>query len=334
MEYEKALEIIEYEFDNSRDFDEIEFDFFGGEPFIEFPLMKKIVENVEKNNFHKPYCFFATTNGTLVQGEIIDWLRERNNFYCGLSYDGTPEMQDANRSGSSSLIDLDFFIKQYPTQDIKMTISTDTLESLYDGVVYLEDKGFSVSCNLAYGIDWSDRKYADVLESELSKLIKRYLNDPALTPSRILKSNIDQLAAIQQDIKPYCGAGTAMVAYDVDGLSYPCQFFMPISCGEEKARNADKIDFPTSFIPPDLIEEKCQNCVVRNVCPTCYGSNYSEFGNIYQQNDNYCALTKIIMRARSYLRAKQWELGQLDLSTDEEKLLLKSIYLIQTKLNT
>ena len=121
-------------------------------------------------------------------------------------------------------------------------------------------------------------------------------------------------------------------AYHIDGTVYSCQFFTPLSVGEEKARNSLNLKFYDESIPEENIEEKCGNCVVQSICPTCYGANYAATGNMYLHDDNYCKMTKIIMKARSYFKARQWELGQLNLSSDEEVLLLKSIQIIQENL--
>ena len=332
FEFENIINIINNEFHNNPESDEIEFDFFGGEPFLEFNTIRKVVEYVQSKSWPKPYCFFATTNGSLVHGEIQNWLRNQSNFYCGLSFDGTPDMQDINRSNSSKLIDLEFFVNQYPNQDVKMTISKNTIKSLYDGIVYLEGLGFHVSCNLAYGIDWSDNSNAIILEQQLSKLIERYLENPELAPSRILSNNIDRIATRINKSYVYCGAGTAMIAYDVDGNKYPCQLFMPLACGNEKAQNSKNIKFHHGEIPEQLVETKCNNCVVKNVCPTCYGANYIEFNDIYHHSESYCKLTKIIMRAKSHFRARQWELGLVNLSENDELIMLKSISMIQRQL--
>ena len=97
---------------------------FGGEPFIKFEHIKNIVEYVEANYSSRNITVFISTNGTLLTEEIKNWIRRyKHLLVCGLSYDGTPEMQDINRSNSSSLIDLDFFATTYPDQEVKMTIS-------------------------------------------------------------------------------------------------------------------------------------------------------------------------------------------------------------------
>ena len=101
--------IILKEMTEDNGFTEVEFDLFGGEPFLEFELIKEIEKYFHEIVSDKCYTIFATTNGTLVHGDIQKWLIEHSEvFVCGLSYDGTQEMQNTNRSNSANLIDLDF----------------------------------------------------------------------------------------------------------------------------------------------------------------------------------------------------------------------------------
>ena len=271
----------------------------------------------------------------MIHGKIKEWLFQRRNYFtCGLSYDGTPAMQDINRSNSSSKIDLDFFKMCYPSQAVKMTVSKETLPYLYDGVMYLYKKSLDVEWNLAYNIDWSDSANRDILERELMKLIKFYLEHPQVTPSSMLDSSIQNVSISRNNGQyvRYCGAGNETVAYHIDGTAYPCQFFMPLSVGEEKAKAALDLKFYNEQIPTKLMEEKCLKCVAQSVCPTCYGANYAATGNMYRHDDNYCELIKIIIRARSYFKAMQWQNGQLNLSEEETVHLLNSIKIIQEEL--
>ncbi len=334
MALDTLKQIIKFEMCTDDDYEEIEIGLFGGEPFIKFDMIKEIYDYIITLESNKKYIFFASTNGTLVHGEIKEWLKTHPFFICGLSYDGTPEMNNTNRSNSSDQIDLDFFRLQYPEQPIKMTISEKTLSTLADGVIYLHYNGFSVSCNLAYGLDWSDEINVVNLERELMKLIDFYLEHPDIEPCSLLNMPINNVALIRKNHKfmRYCGAGISNVAYHIDGTAYPCQFFTPLSVGEDKAEESLGLRFYDESIPEGNIEEKCRNCVVQSICPTCYGSNYAATGNMYIHDDNYCKLTKIIMKARSYFRARQWKAGQLDLSAREEMLLLKSIQIIQNEL--
>ena len=333
LTFDIAKKIIDSETEKQDD-QMVIFELFGGEPFLEFDLIKQIYDYVLAKNL-KQWLMFATTNGTLVHGEIQDWLTaHKSHFICGLSLDGTAEMHNINRSKSFEDIDLDFFLKLYPNQHVKMTISPQTLGALYDGVVFLHKRGFRISCNLAFGIDWSTEQNVDVLERELQKLIDFYLNHPDVEPCSILGINFEQLGYMDDhvSVRKWCGTGTHMHTYDTDGRCYPCQFFMPLSAGEEKARELGSIFFEEQ-IPIQKLDEKCQNCVIANACPTCYGSNYISNGDIYLKDDNYCKLTKITMRARSYFRAKQWELGQINVTEEKEGALLRAILLIQNKVD-
>ena len=333
ISFDIAKEIIDAELSGINPDEKIEFDLFGGEPFLEFDLIKQITEYICKIKGDKQCQIFATTNGTLVHGEIQKWLREhRCCFVCGLSLDGTREMHNINRSNSYDDIDTDFFRELYPDQDVKMTISKETLPNLADGVIDLHKKGFSVSCNLAYEIDWSSEENAILLNRELHKLIDYYLKNPDIIPCSMLDMSITNVGTNGDEALRFCGAGISMRSYDVDGKVYPCQFFMPLSLGEEKSLKVKEIEFPTDIISPELLEIKCRDCVIRSVCPNCFGANFASTGNIYKRDDNMCKLTKITLKARSYFRAKQWELGQLQGDPDEIQATLRAIVKIQEEL--
>ena len=333
MSFDVAYEIISRELNKPGDFDLILLDFFGGEPFLQFKLITRIVASVKARVWKNDYLFHADTNGTLVHGEIREWLIANSDcFVCGLSYDGTKEMQNVNRSNSADMIDLDFFLKQYCNEGIKMTVSPETLSMFGEGVLYLHSKGAEVSCNLAYGVDWSAGLLEETLENELTKLIDFYVEHPEITPCSMLNMEIDAVAFGTEKMFRYCGCGIEMVAYDIDGKPYPCHLFMPLSAGVIKAAKVSELTFHEGEIPIEYIEEKCRGCVIKSVCPTCYGSNYITFGDINRHDDQYCKLTKIIIKARSYFKGRQWELGQLQLSNEDEKVLLRSIITIQDNL--
>ena len=67
---------------------------------------------------------------------------------------------------------------------VKMTISRETLPTMAEGVIYAHKRGFEVSCNLAYGIDWSDPDNVAILDRELHKLIDFYIANPQITPAQ------------------------------------------------------------------------------------------------------------------------------------------------------
>ncbi len=320
MSVEKAMEIIKKELYADDGVDTIEFDFFGGEPLLEFDTIKNVIEQVKLLEYDKNVIFFITTNGVPLNEERKQWLRENTDYLqVGLSLDGTKEMHNKNRSNSFDLIDTDFFRTVYPEESVKMTISLETLPNLAEGVIFCHNLGFEVSCNLAYGIDWESEDNQLVFQQQLSKLIDFYLENPSVKPCSLLDINrIKSLADSSSTHIRYCGAGYAMRAYDCDGTFYPCQFFLPICVGDEKAKNALTLDFSTFNLRTEQVEEKCRNCFISNACPTCYGNNYATTGDIYRRDMRLCKMNFIQFRAIAYFAAKRFELGQFEAENSAE----------------
>ena len=264
--------------------------FHGGEPFLSFNKIKELCEWSWAQGFPEKFVFFATSNGTLIHGEIQDWLAlHRKQFIVSLSLDGTKEMQDVNRSGSFDRIDIDFFVKTWPQQGVKMTVSPLSIETLADGVIFIHEKGFNdIRANLAEMVDWSDTKYQVIYKRELQKLSQYYLSHPTITPCSLY--NILFTSLITRNERKWCGAGTEMEAIDVDGRRYPCHLFFESVCGKDKSEKASSLNF-TDYTK--YTSEHCRACPLVYICPTCYGSNYIARGNIAARDLSLCELHKI-----------------------------------------
>lgn len=315
----------------------LEFDFFGGEPFLEFELIVSCFEYIKKlcEDHNTAFHCFATTNGTLVHGPIQRWLVENIDYFsCGLSIDGNKEMHDINRCASFNDIDLPFFAKNYSDQPVKMTISPQSLPHLFDGVKFLHENGFEVSNNLAYGIDWREEKNLDILREQLSLLIDYYLQNPQIKPCSLLDESIAPLAYAHSssatEFEKHCGAGLNMVTYDADGIEYPCQMFMPLSVGN-RAKKLGEISFPNK-ISIKLLNKECQTCIVNSLCSFCYGINYKERKSIFSHSSELCKYNKILIKARAYFKARQFFAKQLNADKNEEQAILRSIKIIQEQL--
>lgn len=96
MSWEVAKNSLDQFLENSSEITDVTIGFYGGEPFINFPLIKKIVEYVEENYCGKNVQYSLTTNGTLLTDEIISFLRE-NDFHILFSIDGPESIHDKNR---------------------------------------------------------------------------------------------------------------------------------------------------------------------------------------------------------------------------------------------
>ena len=154
MTYKTAVDILTTELKMDDGFEQCEIQFFGGEPFIEFDLIKKICDFLWKNKWDKRFYCFATTNGTILTDDMKVWLKEhKDEFICALSLDGNKKAHDVNRCNSYDKIDKDFFKNTWPFQPAKMTISPDSLPFLADSVIELHSSGWVFDNNLAYGVD-------------------------------------------------------------------------------------------------------------------------------------------------------------------------------------
>ena len=102
--------------------------FHGGEPFLSFQKIKVICERLWEEQFPEFYRFHITTNGTLIHGDIQDWLyKNRDKIILKLSLDGDKASNDINRPNSFDLIDIRFFVKTWPNIRVNMTITPETL---------------------------------------------------------------------------------------------------------------------------------------------------------------------------------------------------------------
>ena len=98
MSYEVGKQALDFLMENSGSRRNLEVDFFGGEPLMNFQVVKDLVayaRSVEKEK-GKNFRFTLTTNGVLVDDDVIEWAnRECSNVV--LSLDGRKEIHDRFR---------------------------------------------------------------------------------------------------------------------------------------------------------------------------------------------------------------------------------------------
>jgi uncharacterized protein len=331
MSAEVAKKAITDAFDNSDGFDEIEFDLFGGEPTIYIGLIKEIVEWTYNQSFNKPYLFFLETNGTLVHGEFKEWLIANKEYvYAGLSLDGTPETHNRNRSNSYNKIDIDFFVKNYPDQSVRMTVNKDTIENLSKDVIHLHELGFQeVVATFAHGVDWDFKNIKGILELELVKLADFYLANPHIKECSIFDMNLLDVLKTPKKITKWCGSGTAMHSVGIDGTKYPCHTFQPGTATDAGAVKLGEIDFDAieSFGDPE-----CSDCIIEAICPNCYGMNLVTNGNLLSRDKQLCDIVKMRAVATSYLIGRKIESGLKTFNPNDMFQTAKAIKSIQKNL--
>lgn len=325
MSFETAKKILDKEFAATQNTDtNIVIQFFGGEPLLEFETIKKIYEYVNECNYSNYNYCFTVTNGTLLDDGMKKWMYDhREDFICGLSLDGTPEVHNYNRSNSYNLIDLEFFAKTWSNQKVKMTISPDMLDKLSESVMHCHDLDFGVLCNLADGEDWKVES-SEILKRELQILIDYYIKNPQKDVCSILKMPLLHVGLRDRKTFPkWCGAGDHIHAYDTNGVLYPCQLFMNITSKDLDIPTLNK-EYHLNSLPP-----KCQKCILVGCCPTCIGTNVVRGCNYFYHTDVECTNIKIQFLATSFLMYDKYKKGLLTLSETEEYVLLNGIQTVQ-----
>ena len=77
-------------------------------------------------------------------------------------------------------------------------------------------------------------------------------------------------------------------------------------------------------------DEKCRDCPVIGNCPTCYGINYNASRNVYHVSDDHCRMMKVQFLANAMFKYRQYAMGQLRLTPEDELKLLRNIKAVQT----
>ena len=313
MSFEVGKKAIDFLLANSGNRRNLEVDFFGGEPLMNWNVVKQIVEygRSKETEFDKKFRFTLTTNGMLLNDEVMEFAnREMSNVV--LSLDGRKEVNDAMRptrggKGSYDVIVPKF--KKFAEQRegvkdyyIRGTFTRNNLEFSKD-VIHFADLGFRQTSmepvvgeeDESYAIRWEDipkvKEEYDILEKEY---IKRKKEGRGFN---FFHFNIDlkQGPCVAKRLSG-CGSGTEYLAVTPWGDFYPCHQFV----GKEEflLGNVD-----TGIVKNDICNEfklcnvyakpKCRDCFARFYCSGgCAANSYSFHGDITDTYDIGCELQK------------------------------------------
>ena len=309
MTLDTAKTVVDRIFDYVNDEIEcVEIGFFGGEPLLEFDLIKEIFAYVRSKKRNVDYYFFATTNGTLLTEEMKKWfIAHKKHFTLGLSLDGARETHNHNRCNSFDVIDIDFFIKNWPNQGAKMTLSEYSLPRLAKDIKFIHSRGFKKinGANLAAGnFNWSNDNYIKLLAPQLKELVEFYLNNNELK-NHIFDKTLALCEVKKEKKHRRCGAGNTVMFFDVDGAKYPCTFITPMTFSNEDLSNVMKMDFTDN---ENFIDEHCEkNCYIYPICTTCVGENYFNNKTLKERVKSRCQILKLTALFVADLQAKRIE---------------------------
>ena len=297
-------------------------EFHGGEPLMNFKLLKEVCEWFWATYKESDIKFFLTTNGTLFTADVREWFEQhKSQIICSLSLDGTPEMNQHNRGCIVSPDTMAFIQRLWPEQAVKMTISQYTISQIAEGVIYAHEQGFHVSANLAYGVDWRKCSVKNY-ERELDKLVEYYISHPSIPPCSLFDGN-KLTAILTPEIQSrHCGAGKTFTAYDTNGNRLPCHVFADNTLKAERWAEIANQDFSDDNLYKD---PDCGECPIYNICPTCFGMNFIERNHVRCRDKSMCEFIKAEKTATCRLFKHKITSKNFDDISEQEYLILSAI---------
>ncbi len=300
MSFEVGKRALDFLVESSGKRTNLEVDFFGGEPLMNWQVVKDLVayaRSIEEEK-HKKFRFTLTTNGVLVDDDVIEFAnREMNNVV--MSIDGRPEVHDrfrvdyAGRGSYEKIVPkfLDFAKKRgdrsYYVRGTYTHYNTDFTNDIF----HLADLGFT-ELSMEPVVCAPDDPCA-LTEEDLPKLFEQYeilakemlKREEEGRPFTFYHYMIDLThgPCIYKRISG-CGSGTEYLAVTPWGDLYPCHQFV----GDEKYLMGNIWDGVTNTALRDEFKQcnvyarrECDNCWARLYCSGgCAANAYHATGSI------------------------------------------------------
>ena len=332
MRSETALKGIDYIYSIIKDrFNkDIAIAFYGGEPLLRFDLVRQIVRYTKEKFNNWKLRFSITTNGTLLNQEVIDFFIF-HNFSVTISIDGPVENHDAKRIYSNGM---GSFEKVWSAiEEIKKTDPLYFKEKIIFSVVYSNDLSLGNAFNffLNNGEVNTNNLHFSPVDARKSDYYERYpVEHPQFKKDlkniknkirRKLEANKELDTAIEKELNPLnlkelfikeystlAGACifSSRLFLDINGQFHICekinnQFPIGDVCDGFNYEKIQKMVADYSSV----VEKNCMKCKVRFLCNPCYVS-FAENGD-FKIDKGFCKWKKkhILNRLKNYVRLNE-----------------------------
>ncbi len=300
MSLDTAKRAMDFLIENSGSHRNLEVDFFGGEPLMNWEVVKGTVEyarSIEKEH-NKNFRFTLTTNGVGINDEVIDFVnRECHNVV--LSLDGRKEVHDALRKTINGEGSYDMIVPKFrklvearggKNYYMRGTFTHANVDFTND-IFHMADLGFD-QLSMEPVVCSPDEPYA-LTEEDKPKIFRQYeiLAEDMLRREREGRPitfyhymiDLTQGPCIYKRISG-CGSGTEYFAVTPWGDLYPCHQFV----GEQKFRmgdiwrGIDREDIKEEFKMCNVYaREECRKCWARLYCSGgCAANAYHGTGSV------------------------------------------------------
>lgn len=307
----------------------LEVDFFGGEPLMNFDVVKDIVEYAreQEKKFNKNFRFTITTNGILLNDDIQDYIN-KNMHNVVISMDGRKEINDLMRPKVGGQGTYDTIVPKFQKLAesrhqtdyyIRGTFTRHNLDFSKD-VLHMADLGFK-QISVEPVVGGKDTDYAireeDVpqIYDEYEKLASQLYERHKIGGSgdfNFFHFNVD-LTGGPCVIKRLagCGSGTEYLAVTPEGDLYPCHQFVGLTefkmgtvfDGIEREDIRDKFSKCNVYAKPE-----CKKCWARFYCSGgCAANAYQFGGDILNPYEIGCELQRKRIECAIMIKAKEFQ---------------------------
>ena len=340
MSKETAKQSVDYLLEHSYNEDSVTIVLFGGEPFLNWDVLKFIVEYsfTEAQKRGKKVMYSLTTNGTLLSEQKVAFL---NQYSVGVSVsmDGSEEFHNKNRpfaggQGSYQTVNKNVtrLIESERTAPVgtRVTVAKG-FEEIEASLKHLLSKGF-------YEVGFAPVTESDMSlalnEEDLKSLIEQFEEiadvyvKHAINNEYLGFSNLTNLLRELHngENKAYgCGAGLGFFAVSPDGGLYLCHRFNE----DERFKMGDIHEGINRTKQKQLLGElhvdnkaSCQTCSLKHICSGgCYYEAMERQGDFRKPNAHYCNWMHewITIGLQAYVRIAEENPGFLDAIAGEKE---------------
>jgi uncharacterized protein len=308
MPLHSARKILDFIFENFQNNEKIEIGFFGGEPLLQFDLIKEITNMIQTHEFFDPgqVVISLTTNGTIFSKDIADFLVEKD-VILNISCDGPSEIQDAFRcfpdgSGSSKIVERNIrrAVKLFPLLPVNSVYSPENLHLLPAVVDYLSSLEVrNIYLNPNISARWT-KKDADMLPYIYSVIGKKYMDFYRQGDPRYISLIDSKIAVILRGgYRPMerCRMGKGEFAFAPSGNVYPCERLIGSDNGKTHClgniNNGFTIGNTCNAASNTASNRECTACGLKEYCMNwCGCTNYYSTGRYDIVSPFICASEK------------------------------------------
>jgi len=306
-------------------------DFFGGEPLLAFPMIKRVVKYLNEKFSHRnqKWMMAITSNGTIMTKEIVDFLSE-NDALLQFSIDGSKEIHDRNRKfrksnkGSFDTIiknlqlisdwNHDFFLNNLRLKAVITTESIEIEDTEFYNIPVIKSLIEKRKFTMVNKIPHYDLKKDQDIFKRIDRLAELLLQKKDVSTIKELLDGLTEKAKNLYSATLSDFFGVQLTNYFHYEIDKPVPFSKNCLIGFKGAVNPDgsislcyRADtFPVGNVLEDTWyfdkiarydREKfsipdCKNCFVQRFCTFCHEKVNNREDNLETQIQNFCQFTR------------------------------------------